>query len=83
MGEIQGGDGEENAGIVRSILEGEQGPKRDMVLLNGAAAFVAAGLDPDIPSGMKRAENIIDSGKATEKLEALIQFSQARAVAKA
>lgn len=81
--EIRGGDGKENAGIVRNILGGERGPKRDMVLLNGAAAFVAAGLDPNIRSGMERAEHIIDSGKAAAKLEALILFSQARAMAKA
>ena len=81
--DIQGGDGEENAGIVRNILKGGKGPKRDMVILNGAAAFVAAGLDPDIRSGMERAEMIIDSGKAMEKLEALVRFSQACARAKA
>jgi anthranilate phosphoribosyltransferase len=81
--DIQGGDGEENAGIVRTILEGGKGPKRDMVLLNGAAAFVAAGLDPDLRSGMERAAKAIDSGQAREKLEALVRFSQAYAMVKA
>jgi anthranilate phosphoribosyltransferase len=75
--DIRGGDGDENARIVRMILEGGKGPKRDMVLFNGAAAFVAAGLDSDLRQGMARAAKIIDSGKAMEKLDALVRFSRA------
>lgn len=74
---IRGGDANENARIVREILNGEKGPRRDMVLLNAGAAFVAAGVDGDFKSGIKRAESTIDSGAATEKLEALIAFTGA------
>jgi anthranilate phosphoribosyltransferase len=57
------------------ILTGERAP-RDIVLLNAAAAFVAAGLDGDFRAGIDRAAGSIDSGSAAEKLEALIRFSQ-------
>jgi anthranilate phosphoribosyltransferase len=74
--QIRGGNAEENARIIREILGGEKGPKRDMVLLNAASAFVAAGLDMDFKPGIKRAEEVIDSGRAKEKLDALIDFTQ-------
>ncbi|HIC85933.1 MAG TPA: anthranilate phosphoribosyltransferase [Desulfobacterales bacterium] len=73
---IRGGTARDNARIVRSILEGEKGPRRDMVLLNAAAAFVAAGLDNNFEDGIERAKESIDSGKAKEKLDALIHFTQ-------
>lgn len=73
---IRGGTARDNARIVRSILEGEKGPRRDMVLLNAAAAFVAAGLDNNFEDGIERAKESIDSGKAKEKLDALIRFTQ-------
>jgi anthranilate phosphoribosyltransferase len=78
---IKGGDPQENADIVRRILEGEKGPKRDMVILNTGAAFAAAGLDPDIETGIKRAVDSIDAGKAKEKLNELILFTQRCATA--
>ena len=74
--DIVGGDAQENAAIVRKILDGEKGPKREMVLLNGAAAFVAAGRTADFKEGIKLGEDSIDSGKALEKLERLIEFTQ-------
>ncbi|MBW2708971.1 MAG: anthranilate phosphoribosyltransferase [Deltaproteobacteria bacterium] len=74
--DIQGGDAKRNAEIIRQILEGEKGPKREMVLLNTAAAYVASGLDTDFAEGIKRAEYVIDSGKAMEKLNALVDFSR-------
>jgi len=73
---VRGGDAQENARIIRDILDGEKGPKRDMVLLNSAAAFVAAGLDGDLADGIERAKESIDSGSAKRKLEALISFTQ-------
>ena len=76
MGDIRGGNAKENARIVRNVLEGEQGPKRDMVLLNGAAAFVASGLDSKFQEGIERAQDSIDSGRAKEKLDSLIQFTR-------
>ncbi|MBW1680867.1 MAG: anthranilate phosphoribosyltransferase [Deltaproteobacteria bacterium] len=72
---IRGGGPPENARIIRGILEGQEGPCKDMVLLNAAAAFVAAGLDTDLRCGMERAREAIGSGKARLKLEALIRFT--------
>ena len=74
--DIKGGNAPENARIIRQILDGEKGPKRDMVLLNAAAAFVAAGLDGDFSEGIERAGDSIDSGRAREKLDSLVNFTQ-------
>ena len=73
---IKGGNARENARIIRAILDGEKGAKRDMVLLNAAAAFVAAGLDGDFNGGIERARDSIDSGHARKKLDALVSFTQ-------
>lgn len=73
LSDIRGGDPQQNAAIVREILDGQKGPKRDMVLLNGAAAFRVADRVPDIKAGIAMAEESIDSGKAREKLELLIK----------
>ena len=72
---IKGGDAQENAWIIRNILDGQEGARKDMVLLNAAAAFVAAGLDQDLKAGIERARDVIDSGKAKNKLEQLIEFT--------
>ena len=74
--DIVGGDAKENAQIVRNILEGEEGPKRDMVLLNASAAFVAAGRCGDFMKGIKLATDSIDSGKACNKLDKLIELTR-------
>lgn len=74
--DIKGGSAKENARIIRDVLDGKKGPKRDMVLLNAAAAFVAAGLDDDFKEGIVRARDSIDSGQAREKLDSLIDFTQ-------
>lgn len=71
--EILGGDAAHNAQITRNILEGQKGPQRDIVLLNTAVAFVAGGIVDNINEGIKYAVEIIDSGKALGKLEALIE----------
>jgi len=73
---IRGGNARQNARIIREILAGEKGPKRDMVLLNAAAAFVAAGLDGNFKEGIERAKDSIDSGQAREKLDSLVSFTQ-------
>ena len=75
--DLQGGNARENARIIRTILDGEKGPKRDMVLLNAAAAFVTAGLDNDFKAGVERARGSIDSGRAREKLDSLVNLTQA------
>lgn len=74
--DIRGGNAEENAQIIRDILNGERGPKRDMVLLNASAAFRAAGVVQNFEKGIERAQEAIDSGHAKAKLEALTSFTQ-------
>jgi anthranilate phosphoribosyltransferase len=74
--DIVGGDAKENANIIRQILNGEKGPKRDMVLLNASAAFIASGLCDNFKDGIKIAANSIDSGKAQDKLDKLIEFTR-------
>lgn len=74
--DLKGGEtAEESAAQLRGVLEGEKGAKRDMVLLNSGAALMAAGLCTDLKAGVVRAAEIIDSGKALEKLEQLVAFS--------
>ncbi len=68
---LRGGTPEENAKICVSILRGERGPRRDIVLLNAGTALVAAGLAETIAGGAARAAESIDSGSAYAKLEAL------------
>ncbi len=74
--DLAGGSPEENAEITRSILKGEKGPRRDVVLLNASAALVTAGKAKDFKEGIRLAEDSIDKGKAAEKLEALVRFTQ-------
>ena len=73
---IRGGEALENARIIREILDGQRRPNRDIVLINTAAAFVAAGLDSCFKEGIERAKASIDSGRAKEKLQRLIAFTQ-------
>ncbi|NPA48935.1 MAG: anthranilate phosphoribosyltransferase [Thermodesulfobacteria bacterium] len=75
--ELRGGDAQENARIIRDILAGkEEGPRRDMVALNAGAAIYAAERAIDLKAGVKKALEILSSGKALDKLEELISFSQ-------
>jgi len=73
--ELRGGTREENASILKGILQGKKGPRREIVLINAAACLAAAGLAEDLKEGIKIAEDSIDSGKAKEKLEQLIAFT--------
>jgi anthranilate phosphoribosyltransferase len=73
--DLRGGNAQKNARIIHAVLNGETGPKRDVVVLNAAAAFVAAGLESTLKEGIKRAADIIDTGKAKEKLERLVEFT--------
>ncbi|HEY9724710.1 MAG TPA: anthranilate phosphoribosyltransferase [Oscillatoriaceae cyanobacterium] len=75
--DLRGGSPAENAAITRAILAGERGPKRDVVLLNAAAALKVAGLAPDLEAGLVRAVAAIDSGRATAKLDALVSLTSA------
>ncbi|OPX19955.1 MAG: anthranilate phosphoribosyltransferase [Desulfobacca sp. 4484_104] len=74
--DIRGGDVLQNACIIRQVLAGEVGPRQDMVALNAAAALVAAGAAPDFTAGLAQSQEIIRSGRALAKLEALIAKSQ-------
>ena len=73
--EIKGGNADENAQIVLRVLQGEPGARRDIVLLNAAAALVAAGRAGDFNEGIKQAAEAIDSGAAIQKLEALKEIT--------
>ncbi|HIC91721.1 MAG TPA: anthranilate phosphoribosyltransferase [Syntrophaceae bacterium] len=73
---IRGGDSRINAQIVLSILKGETGAKRDMTLLNAAAAFLAADVVRDLKEGVEMARESIDSGKAMQKLNHLVQMTR-------
>lgn len=79
LADIQGGDAQENADILRNLLKGEQGPRRDILLLNAAAGLVVAGQADTIADGVTIAAEVIDSGKALEKVEALVEFTQGAA----
>ena len=74
--ELVGGDPARNAEITRSVLGGEKGPRRNVILLNAAAALVAADKASDFSAAIRMAEEAIDSGAATGKLEALAAFTK-------
>jgi anthranilate phosphoribosyltransferase len=74
---LRGGDVAYNVAIIRAILSGEdQGPRRDVVLLNAAAAMVAGDLAPDLKTGVAMARHSIDSGRALERLNRMIAVSR-------
>jgi anthranilate phosphoribosyltransferase len=75
LGEIRGGTKERNAEIVREILSGSIGAKRDVTVLNAAPAFVIAGRAKDFREGIKLANQSIDSGRALKTLERLVEFT--------
>jgi len=66
---LLGGDAQENAAIATGILQGEKGPRRDVVVLNAAAGLVVAGRASDLREGATRAASAIDSGAAAQLLE--------------
>jgi len=76
MADLRGGDAAFNARIIRSVLEGEQGARRDIGLLNAAAALVVAGRVTDLERGVEAAAESIDSGRAVGVLDALVATSQ-------
>jgi anthranilate phosphoribosyltransferase len=79
---LRGGDRERNADVVRALLAGEQGPVRDAVVLNAAAALVAASpgeasLDRQLIDGIRRASEALDSGAAAAALDRWVTTSKA------
>lgn len=73
--DISGGDAAANAALIRSVLAGKKSARRDVVILNAAAALVAAGRAQRLSDAVPLAVNAIDSGAAEAKLEALADFS--------
>lgn len=76
VSDIKGGDAADNARLLNAVLSGEEGPRRDIVLLNAAAALVAADLAADLAAGLEMAAVSIDTGAASEKLNTLIDVSK-------
>lgn len=74
---IRGGTAAENAELIQRILEGEAGPPRDIVVVNAAAALVAAGVSHNFRDAAEAARSAIDSGKACRKLANLKTFTNA------
>jgi anthranilate phosphoribosyltransferase len=79
--ELRGGSPAENARTIREILGGAPGPRRDAVLLNAAGAIAAGGRARDLAEGYELAREVVDSGRAAERLEELVAFSRAGAPA--
>lgn len=76
-GDLAGGDAAFNADVVRSVLAGEKGARRDIVLVNAAAALYVAKVADSLKEGIAIAAGVIDSGLATAKLEELREYTQA------
>lgn len=73
---LAGGTSQDNAAITRAIFNGEKGPKRDIVLLNAAAALVAGSKADNLQEGLSLAAQSIDSGRAFKKIGELVAMSQ-------
>jgi len=74
--DLAGGTAAENAEIIRQVLAGEAGPRRDVVVLNAAAGLLVAGAVPTIPEGVAHARAAIDDGRARRALEGLVRACQ-------
>ena len=72
---LKGGESADNAAIAREILDGEKGPRRDIVLLNAGASLLVAGRAATVPEGIEMAARAIDSGRAKAVLAALVRLS--------
>ena len=75
--DLKGGTPPENAELLRQVLQGERGPRRDVVLLNAAAAVLAAGRAEAWPDALEVAQESLDSGRARQVLDRLVQTSRA------
>ena len=73
--DITGGEPDENAKLVRAVLSGEKGPRRDIVLVNAAFAIMAAGKADAPPEALALAAESIDTGAALKKLDRLVELS--------
>jgi anthranilate synthase/phosphoribosyltransferase len=73
--QVRGGSPAENARHLVNVLEGDRGPRRDIALLNAAAALMVAGAAQDIHEGLNEATDAVDSGKAKSKLAEFLRFN--------
>ncbi len=83
LDDLRGGDAEFNAAVIRAVLGGERGPRRDIGVLNAGAALVVAGRATDLAEGIVLAEGAADSGRAAGVLEALVRVSMEAKAAEA
>ncbi|MFA5222177.1 MAG: anthranilate phosphoribosyltransferase [Methanoregula sp.] len=74
--DLAGGDAQQNARIIRDLLQGERGAARDIVLMNAGAAIYVGGLAQDLHEGIRLAADSIDSGNAAARLEALVDATR-------
>ena len=72
---LRGGAAQENAKLIREVLEGQPGPRRDIAVMNAAAALVLAGIAANFRDGAQLAAEAISSGLAQKKLGALVAFT--------
>jgi anthranilate phosphoribosyltransferase len=77
LADLRGGDAAFNAGVIRTVLEGEPGPRRDIGVLNAAAALVVADRVDDLEAGVALATESVENGRALGVLDALVATSQA------
>lgn len=80
LGAVAGGEPAENAAATRAVLAGEPGPRRDLALLNAAAAIYVGGLVPDLERGVAKAAESVDSGAAADVLERLVAATRSAGV---
>ena len=73
--QLKGGDATANAAVLRELLAGEKGPRRDLAVLNAAAALMVAGIADDLGAGIEAAAASIDTGAAERALEGLVRVS--------
>lgn len=76
LSSIEGGAPEDNAAAIRDLLDGREGPFRDIVLINAAAGLLVSGLVDDLAAGVQRASQAIDNGSARETLATLVRTSR-------
>jgi anthranilate phosphoribosyltransferase len=72
---LRGGDAQENAKLIREVLEGQPGPRSDIAIMNAAAALVLSGVVPNFRDGAQLAAEAISSGLAQKKLATLVAFT--------
>jgi anthranilate phosphoribosyltransferase len=80
MDDLRGGDAAFNARVIRGVLNGDRGPRRDIGVLNAAAALVIAGNAVDLSEGVAQASASVDSGRAAEVLDELVRVSSISAL---